>query len=219
MTAPRETALIFDLDNTLIHSTIDFLGVRHRLIDLLESRGAAAPAPREALLRRAIPELVAIGEAASPDLGEAMWDEVARAERLGLQHAAADEHAIEVLRTLRSRGYRLAVLTNNAREGVVAKLAEVDLARYFDVIATRDDVAALKPSPEGLRYILARLPGVRAAFVIGDAWIDALAARDAGLPFIGVGPKRLVALERGAQPWTWLDRLRDLLDLDLTRGA
>lgn len=218
MPAPHETALIFDLDNTLIHSTIDFLGLRHRLIDLLESRGAA-PAPREDLVRRPIPELAAIGEAAGTALGAAMWAEIARAEREGLAEAAPDAHAAEVLRTLRARGYRLAVLTNNARETVLAKLEACDLARYFDLIATRDDVPALKPSPEGLRYLLAHLPGARFAYVIGDAWIDALAARDADLPFVGVGPKREAALERGAQPWAWLARLRDLLDLDLTRGA
>lgn len=218
MPAPREIVLIFDLDNTLIHSRIDFLGVRHRLIDLLMSAGAVS-APREVLIREPIPHLVAMGEAADEALGKAMWEIVAEAERLGLQDALPDADAAEVLRTLRSRGYRMAVLTNNARDGVLAKLGEFDLARYFDVIATRSDVAALKPSPAGVQYILGRLPGVQAAFVIGDAWIDGLAARDAGVPFIGVGARQAAALERGVQPRAWVAGLRDLLELDFTRGA
>ncbi|MGH2399807.1 MAG: HAD family hydrolase [bacterium] len=218
MTEPRDVVLIFDLDNTLIHSTIDFLGLRHRLIDLLLSAGAAS-APREVLIREAIPHLVALGEAVDPALGQSMWEVVAEAEQLGLQHAHADTHAADVLRALRGRGYRLAVLTNNARTGVLPKLDEFGLTPFFNLIATRNDVDALKPSAAGVRYVLDRMPGVRAAWLIGDAWIDGLAAREAGIPFVGIGPRQSVALERGATPVAWIAELQELLDFDFTRGA
>ncbi len=218
MAEPRDIVLIFDLDNTLIHSTIDFLGLRHRLIDLLMSAGAA-PAPREVLIREAIPRLVALGEAVDPALGHAMWEIVAEAEQLGLAHARADDQAAGVLRALRARGHRLAVLTNNARAGVLAKLDEFALTPFFDVIATRNDVEALKPSAAGIHFVLDRLPGVRGAWLIGDAWIDGLAAREAAIPFVGIGPRQTVALERGAEPQAWIAELRELLDLDFTRGA
>ena len=156
MRPPREIALIFDLDNTLIHSTIDFIGTRHRLIDLLEAAGRA-PAPREQLVREPIPHLVALGEAVDADLARAMWD----------------------------------------------------------VIATRTDVRALKPSPEGVRYILEHLPGVEVAYVVGDAWIDGRAAEDAGARFIGFGPREDASRERGVRPWAWIADLRELLSLPL----
>ncbi|MDQ7844081.1 MAG: HAD-IA family hydrolase [Armatimonadota bacterium] len=218
MAEPAEIALIFDLDNTLIHSTIDFLGTRHRLIDLLLDAGAA-PASRDVLLREPIPLLVAMGEAAGERIGRAMWEIVAAAEAEGLRQAVAVEHAAEVLAELRARGYRLAVLTNNARPGVAPKLAELGLDRYFEVIATRTEVPALKPSPEGIHYILDRLPGVRLCYMIGDAWIDGQAARAAGARFIGFGPRREAARERGVTPWAWIDDLRELLTLPLTRDA
>lgn len=218
MAQPAETALVFDLDNTLIHSTIDFVGTRHRLIDVLEAAGAA-PAAREVLVREPIPHLVAMGEAAGETLGRTMWEVVAAAEAEGIRDAVAVEHAPEVLAVLRSRGYRLALLTNNDRSGVQPKLAELGLDGYFDVIATRTEVPALKPSPEGVRYILQRLPAVRLAYVIGDAWIDGRAAEEAGARFIGFGERRAASLERGVQPWAWITDLRELLDLDLTRGA
>lgn len=218
MTEARDVVLIFDLDNTLIHSTIDFLGLRHRLIDLLASAGAAS-ASREDLVREAIPHLVARGEAADPVLGQAMWEAVAEAEQRGLQHARADVHAAEVLGALRARGHRLAVLTNNARDGVLPKLDEFGLTPLFDVIATRNDVDALKPSAAGIRYVLNRIPGAQAAWLIGDAWIDGLAAREAAIPFVGIGPRQSVALERGAAPVAWIAGLWELLDFDFTRGA
>ena len=218
MPQSSEIALIFDLDNTLIHSTIDFMGTRHRLIDVLMSAGAVS-APREVLIREPIPHLVAMGEAAGEALGRAMWEVVSAAETEGLREAVAVEHTAEVLAALRARGYRRALLTNNDRSGVQPKLAELGLDGYFDVIATRTEVPALKPSPEGVRYILHRLPAVRLAYVIGDAWIDGRAAEEAGARFIGFGERAAASLERGVRPWAWITDLRELLDLDLTRGA
>ncbi len=223
MLVPRDVALIFDLDNTLIHSTIDFTGVRRRLIDLLKGQGASRE-PDEDLMALAIPQLVALGEEAGAALGGAMWAVVAAAEAEGLREALPDVHAAAVLRALRDRGYRLALLTNNARPGVTAKLSEFHLADLFEVIVTRSEVTALKPSPAGIHYVLAHLPGVSRAVLIGDAWIDGLAAQAAGIEFVGVGPKQDLALARGATPRAWLADLRALLELDLlasgsTRGA
>jgi phosphoglycolate phosphatase len=214
MRPPQEIVLIFDLDNTLLHSTIDFTGTRHRLIDLLEAAGRA-PAPREALVREPIPSLVALAEGHDPELARAMWNVIAAAELAGIRDAAPVEHAGEVLRTLHARGYRLAVLTNNARGSVLPKLEEFAFDAFFDVIATRTEVAALKPSPEGIHYILRRLPAARLAYVIGDAWIDGRAAEAAGARFVGFGPREEASRERGVRPWAWISDLRELLGLPL----
>jgi phosphoglycolate phosphatase len=213
MRRPGEIVLIFDLDNTLIQSTIDFMGTRHRLIDLLEAAGRA-PAPRDVLIREPIPHLAALGDP-DPDLARAMWDVIAAAEAEGIRTAGPMEHAGEVLRTLQARGYRLALLTNNARDAVLPKLEEFALDAFFDVIATRTDVAALKPSPEGVRYILHRLPEARCAYVVGDAWIDGLAAEAAGGRFIGFGPREQAARDRGVHAWRWIGDLREVLSLPL----
>lgn len=215
MPAPSKVALIFDLDDTLIESRIDFTAVRHRLIDLLEQAGAA-PAPRPDLMTRSLPELAAFGAGVSAEVGTAMWAIIVAAEQEGLARAAVVEHAPDVLRALRGRGFRLALLTNRARENLTERLRELDLDDAFDVLATRDEVPALKPAPDGIRHILARLPAAARVYMIGDAWIDALAAHSAGVRFIGVGPKRPSVDERGIPVWKWIANLRELLELDLT---
>lgn len=211
MSAPSDVVLIFDLDNTLIHSTIDFMGIRRRLIDLLETH-AVASGSRDKMMRLAIPELVALGTRSNSALGEAMWEVVAAGEAEGLKDARPDVQARPVLEELQRRGYRLAVLTNNAREAVRAKLDEAGLTALFDCLATRTEVAEPKPSPAGIHYVLDRLP-VSRAYLIGDAWIDGVAAQQAGIPFIGIGAKRDAALERGVTPWAWIADLRELLEL------
>ncbi len=214
MTPPNATALIFDLDNTLIRSRIDFLALRHGLIDDLYAHDISDK-PRDALVRLALPELVELARPTRPDVATHMWEIIRVAELEGMRGAGAVEYADEVLQTLRARGYKLALLTNSAREGVVERLAALDLAAHFDVIVTRDEGAALKPSPEGIHLVLHRLPGVEAAYMIGDAYIDGRAAEAAGIRFIGFGEKAAEIVARGITPWTWISDLRELLDLAL----
>lgn len=215
---PGDVVLIFDLDNTLIVSHIDFAAVRHRLIDMLDNAGLV-DRPRDALLALSLAELVDTGARAGPPLAAQMWEVIRRAEVQGLEGAMPAAGAEAVLRGLRGRGFRLALLTNNAREGVMERLEALGLAPYVEIVATRDDVPALKPAAAGIRYVLARLPGARGAYMIGDAWIDAQAARDAGIRFIGVGDKRAAIVARGIPIWAWVDTLSELLTLDLVGMA
>ena len=213
-TAPQ-TALIFDLDDTLVLSHIDFTAVRHRLIDLLEAAGVADE-PRELRMRRSLPDLADRGAAVGPALAAQMWEVIRAAELQGLARARPAEQAVEVLGELGRRGHRLALLTNNARDGLMARLQAWHLASPFDIVATRDDVPALKPAPGGVLHVLTHLPGMRGAYLIGDAWIDAQAARDANIPFIGIGGKRATVESRGIPIWAWVATLPALLSLDLT---
>ncbi len=215
MLTPHEIALIFDLDNTLVMSNIDFAVVRHRLIGMLEEAGAANQ-PRATLLPLALSDLIALGAGAGPSLVGRMWDVVRQAEREGLARATLADRAGEVLGALHAQGYRLALLTNNAREMLTERLDGYGLARYLEVVATRDDVPALKPAPDGIQQILASLSTVREAFMIGDAWIDAQAAHSAGIRFIGVGPRRDAVEARSIPIWAWVEDLRGLLKLDLS---
>ncbi len=209
-----QTAFIFDLDDTLILSRIDFLTVRHRLIDLLHN-GDRATEARDLLLTRSLADLVAQGAAVSPALEAQMWDLIREAEVQGLSRATLAPGAVEVLRELRRRDHGIALLTNTSRSGLMDRLQAWGLAPYFDVIATRDDVPALKPHPAGLSYVLAHLAPLRAAYLVGDAWIDAHAAREANVRFIGIGSKRATIESRGLPIWAWIGGLEDLLRLEV----
>jgi HAD superfamily phosphatase len=63
---------------------------------------------------------------------------------------------------------------------------------YFRHIVTMDDLTRLKPHPDGLLRILnGRDPA--SAIYLGDNVDDALAARSAGVPFLGVLPRNSAA--------------------------
>ncbi len=61
-------------------------------------------------------------------------------------------------------------------------------AEHFRWVVTMDDVKNIKPHPEGLLKILAGRSAEKALYV-GDNIDDALAARDAGMPFMAILPR------------------------------
>jgi phosphoglycolate phosphatase-like HAD superfamily hydrolase len=56
---------------------------------------------------------------------------------------------------------------------------------YFRKVITMDDVRKIKPHPEGLYKILGKRDPASALY-LGDNIDDALAARDAGVPFAAI---------------------------------
>jgi phosphoglycolate phosphatase len=91
-------------------------------------------------------------------------------------------HAAQVLRQLRERGLRLAVVTNKDSRFTRPLLAYHQLAPLFDQVVCGDDVARKKPAPDSILHCLASCqvaPG-RALFV-GDSAIDVASARNAGV--------------------------------------
>ncbi|MBM3470666.1 MAG: HAD family hydrolase [Armatimonadetes bacterium] len=205
--------LIFDFDNTLVDSRIDFTAIRGALIDLLESAGPL-PEPRRALMRVPIADLVTrIGDLA-PHLTARAWTAIEAFEAAGLADAVPVPNVHGVLAGLAARGFHLALLTNNARTATQRVLDELGLSALISVTVTRDEVPALKPDPAGIRFVMERAGPHRTTYLVGDSWIDGQAAARAGIRFVGFGPRRTEVEARGIMPWAWITDLRELLDLD-----
>jgi len=214
------SALIFDMDNTLIGSRIDFAAIRRTLIALLRGAGAT-DATDETLTRRAIPELVMCGtvhdHAHGTAMTEEMWRIIDAHERAGLAEAEVLDDAPAVLRTLGARGHPVAILTNNSRAAALEALRATRLLECAQTLVARGDVMALKPAGDGVREALRRLGGTGPrAYVIGDSWIDGAAAAATGARFIAYRRPVEELRQRGVTPWRTVQHLRELLELDLS---
>lgn len=105
-----------------------------------------------------------------------------------------------------ARHTRLGIFTGRVRRELDYTLDRCKVREFFSRIVTLEDVTAPKPDPEGLRSILEGCDANRALY-IGDNVDDALAARGAGVPFLGLllpgseHPRERIALLRklGAQ--------------------
>lgn len=211
--------LIFDLDNTLVHSRIDFAGIRRDLGQLLLEAGVVdEPIVTEGPRRRSIGQIIELGEASDAAggtrLGKRMWRIVEAYEREGMRLASVEADSGPVLAELRSRGHALGILTNNARASALEALRKFGLLPHLDPVLGREDVPAMKPASDGLLVARERLARRASALVmIGDSYLDGLAAQGAGYPFVAFRPRPGDLETHGIQPLAIVKELRELLDL------
>jgi phosphoglycolate phosphatase len=101
-------------------------------------------------------------------------------------HAFAGMEA--ALERLSDQGVTLAVVTNKFERFAVKLLHEIGLAPRFATIIGGDTMGPGKAKPDAapINEMIARCGGGRAAFV-GDSTADTGAARNAGIPSVGVG--------------------------------
>lgn len=178
----------FDLDHTLVRSSLDLRAMRADIRELATRHGL--PLPPVSLTWTVAQTIDAIA-AAAPGLEAAGWAIALDHESRALADAECEPGATEALTALAQAGVDLAVWTNNARRATESALTRCGLAGFFRTVVTRDE-ARLKPDPDGLRLVRAAYP-TRPIWVVGDSWIDGVAAVAGGASFIGytIDPEEL----------------------------
>ena len=91
-------------------------------------------------------------------------------------------HVREVLKTLRERGCKLAVVTNKEGRYTDTVLKAHDLTDSFDLVVSGDTFSTKKPDPVGVLHGLSLWAADKSeALFVGDSSIDAATGRNAGL--------------------------------------
>lgn len=185
-------AILFDMDGTLVDSTIcvekmwGMWGARHgvALKDILAvSHGRLT----RDTIRQVAPHLDADTEAARLDREAALWGD-------GI---VALDGALELIESLRSDQW--AVVTSAPRELAVARLTFAGLPVPASLVCS-EDVRAGKPDPDGYLKAAAMLSVTPAACtVVEDTPAGVLAARAAGMRVLAIGrtfpPEALLGAE------------------------
>ena len=179
----RPDALVFDLDGTLIDSRRDITTAINRMraeLGLpplaLEQVVTMVGEGARTLVERALPE--------RPDqVDHAFARYLGHYEQVCLETTRPYPGIPEMLSSLSAR-YPLALLSNKG-EALSRKILDgLDLARFFREVLGGDSLATRKPDPGGLRLLAERLKvSVERLLLIGDTWIDAETARNAGCAF------------------------------------
>jgi phosphoglycolate phosphatase len=208
--------IVFDFDNTLVHSKIDFAGIRRELFELLRRVGhpEAEDDPLTSdLARLSIGEIIDAGAAHDPSVYAEGWRICLEYETAGMVASTVEPDARKTLHGLRDLGFQLVVMTNNARAATLAALELFDLRSAFDLVLTRDEVP-MKPDPAGILKAMATFDApVQNTVMVGDSWLDGKAAHRASVPFIGFRPRPGILDERGVAYWTVVHQLGELIPL------
>ncbi len=110
-----------------------------------------------------------------------------KADEVMVDSAELFPETVPLLRSLKARGVKTAIVTTKARFRIEGILEKYGVGELVDVIVGSDMVKNEKPHPEALELALG-LMNISAweAVYIGDNTVDARCAESAGVPFAGV---------------------------------
>lgn len=107
----------------------------------------------------------------------------------------SDNHSIaelypgikEILDSLKNHNFPLGIFTGKGREATMITLKKLEVANYFDLIVTGDDVKNHKPSAEGILKFVNHF-GLKKerVLMIGDSVSDVKASKEAGIKVASV---------------------------------
>lgn len=206
-------AIIFDMDNTIIQSTIDFTAMKKSVFGFLQQRGLL-PGNYDPIHKTSA-QLIEEARTSSANPEEWLpfvWEVIAEIEKEGMREAGLEPGAENVLKQLHGR-LPLVILTNNAYEAAITALRETGTLGFFDHVVGREQMVQLKPSPTGVLYIHKLYPHLEPSswLSVGDSWIDGKAAIDAGSRFLAYRGSPEDCQRNGIHPVGWIEQLKDVL--------
>ncbi|CAG7618283.1 HAD family hydrolase [Paenibacillus allorhizosphaerae] len=212
MIAPKEKGIIFDMDNTILRSNIDFKRMKLQVHAYLVGHHIVSESiALDEFTSSTLIELARSSPRFTAQAEQAVWDIVTELEREGMNDAGLEPGVEEVLEQLRPACH-LTILTNNAKDAAVRALRTTGIEHYFEHIVGREQ-AGLKPSPAGVQWIVNSYPHVSKQhwLAIGDAWIDGKSAIDAGVRFIAYQANRSELERRGVVPTAYIESMADVI--------
>ena len=138
------TLVIFDLDDTLIHSNIDYSTMKERVKSLFDANISFSHNPT-------IKELLELLSQDQFKLEQA-YSIINKMESESVTKAELIPYAINLPSLIRQLKIKSAVLTNNSKDSVFKylKVNKFNFLNEMGPIVTREDVSVMKPDPAGL---------------------------------------------------------------------
>lgn len=182
----KNTAIIFDLDGTLVDTVS---GIRYAISETVYGKGEQQfTLPITAgFIGRGIPNLVR-SAFEHADVSPPDWDAaISKFEEALLLHQQSGSVLYDgvstCLQSLSKSGYPLAICTNKSRAAALAVLKNLSVDEMFGAIVCGDDVTSRKPNPAPL-FKCEQILGVKNSMYVGDSETDEETALSARRAFI-----------------------------------
>ncbi|MDH5791857.1 MAG: HAD family hydrolase [Candidatus Bathyarchaeota archaeon] len=216
------SAVIFDLDGTLIRSRHNYREMARRAEAILVDEGV----PEEELDEpRKVWQIIRGGLEALGGLGlsseRVKWtlqrinEALNSVELLSLDSVESVPGAQEALNLIKARGIRIGIATRAGKPYAERSLEAAGLTKYIDAILARDEVEHPKPDPRHLLQLVGSLGASReSTLYIGDTTTDLTTARAAGIEFVAfAGDGDWVARLREAGCGSFISDIREIVEI------
>ncbi len=203
--------IIFDMDNTLLQSRIDFAAMKEDIFRHLVGHGMLTE--RFPLYEHTTSTMLEHAKHAGMDhtLYLSCLNIAEKHEVRGMEGAGLEKGVPELIESLHGK-FVLVVVTNNSLSAALKALEVTGIKSYFDSIIGREQMEALKPSPSGFTYALNQFPAIAADewISVGDSWIDGAASAGAGIPFISYRTSLEAMMDKGVRPIARIDHISEV---------
>ncbi|MFX0085342.1 MAG: HAD family hydrolase [Candidatus Hodarchaeota archaeon] len=173
--------IIFDLDDTLIRSNIDYSRIRYSIAELFNP-----PLSDDIIKNTPILKLLTKLKKTHPKNYIEGKRRMITLEKSAAEFATVLQGAERIPEILSKLNIESAILTNNSKDTITLYLTkpQFEFLRKFEIF-TREDFSKAKPDPEGIIKIIEKykLSPISVVY-IGDSYIDAIAAQKVGIRFI-----------------------------------
>ncbi|MHA1213163.1 MAG: HAD family hydrolase [Candidatus Heimdallarchaeota archaeon] len=214
----KKFAIIFDFDNTLVKSHINFPAMKISMARTAKENGLDfgkdEEIPSKYTAGNIIDEAVKYDKENDTNLAEQLWKMVERFERRGMENISIADEVLTTLDWLQDNNFSISILTNNSREPTLEVLKRFDIEKYFDLIVAREDISKMKPDKEGLDLIMKQLSlELENVVFVGDSWVDGVAAKNASIRFILIRDKNLDHNKYDINIWKHITSMTELIPI------
>jgi len=211
--------IIFDLDDTLICSNIDYYEIKCSIAELF-----SPPLSEETIKTTPILKLLKRLKQKHPDKYDEGKTRLVELEKKAADFATVLKGAEKIHSLLTDLHIQAAIFTNNSVDtlNLYLKKPHFNFLTKFTIF-TREDFIHPKPDPEGIIKIIEKheVPPDSVIYV-GDSYIDAIAAQKSGVRFIHFKSRETNQKLFPEPPYATItnwDEFEDLLNQNLGNAA
>ncbi|MCC6014047.1 MAG: HAD family hydrolase [Candidatus Verstraetearchaeota archaeon] len=172
-------AVFFDLDGTLVKIPIDYELMRNELKLIAKKYGLYSEFKP---LFKEIKRLSSLHSEGDKFAKECL-EVIKKYEIKGAEKAELLKGVKEILYYLKSKGIKIAIISNNSKDCIEKVLEVTGIRNLIDLVIGRNSIENLKPNPLPIINAL-KILNVRKVIFVGDREEDKIAANKAGIEFI-----------------------------------
>lgn len=168
---PKKPTLIFDFDGTLIDTTTSIIEAYKECFKVYGNGKYFTTEMQNEVLGPALKDIFP-KYFPGYDYDTIYATYRARQNEVAKKTNHPTTNAVEMLKTLHEKGYKIGIVSTRTTQGIHELLEQFEMEEYIDDVCGLNDVKNLKPSPEGVIYLINKNKWNRDCVMIGDSLMD-----------------------------------------------